>query len=50
MTTQMSGESPWFAIVHDNSLDIEEEESFTEYLMELGFGGVYKRLPPGGSE
>ena len=31
MTTQFSGESPWDAVVQDNSLDIVEEELFYEF-------------------
>lgn len=32
MTTQFKGESNWDAIVNDNSLDIEEEQEFLEWL------------------
>jgi hypothetical protein len=37
MTTQFQGERPWDAIIHDNSLDIEEEEEFRLFAAELGY-------------
>jgi hypothetical protein len=39
---QFSGESAWDAIVNDNSLDIEQEESFEEF---IASHGVSKESP-----
>ena len=36
MTTQFSGESNWNSIINDNSLDIVEEESFEQFVIEEG--------------
>lgn len=36
MTTQFPSESDWDAFINDNSLDIEEEESFERFVTERG--------------
>jgi hypothetical protein len=48
MTTIFTGESSWEAVVNDNSLDIEEEEAFTNYIAAQGYSrGEIKSLPLG---
>lgn len=37
MTSQFKGETAWDAIVNDNSLDIEEEDEFRDWLRVHGF-------------
>lgn len=44
--TKFLGETNWNAIVADESLDIEDERSFIEYLRRIGFAGNdYLSLP-----
>lgn len=35
--TQFNGENNWDAIVNDNSLDIEEERSFEDFIKDLHY-------------
>ena len=34
--TRLPGETPWEAVVHDESMDIEEEEEFRQFCLENG--------------
>lgn len=34
--SRFSGEDPWTSLIHHHGLDIEEEEKFYEYLIDLG--------------